>query len=250
VSNPNTELKGASHMSNLDDQSELQALQTLLNRGVITQEQFNQLSAGVDTNATNAVPPLPPPIQSKSWGKKKIATVSMMVFVLVAIGIGLVIKQQQDSQRQDAEEIAQEAREEKEREERELRAINQKACTDRASLATAWEEYVGALNKNNDASRASSLLQARRWSLEKSDATSAFRQVLKQVDHPDVASAKDKLLRQVNLLEDAHTLMGGAGTWSEFNSLITSKNLLLNDLNEYREDIFDAIIRACNGTNE
>jgi hypothetical protein len=31
-------------MSNMDNQTELEALQTLLTRGVITQEQFNQLS--------------------------------------------------------------------------------------------------------------------------------------------------------------------------------------------------------------
>jgi hypothetical protein len=236
-------------MSNMDNQTELEALQTLLTRGVITQEQFNQLSAGVTTNTTNAVPPLPPPVQSKSWGKKKIVGTSMIAVVLVAIGIGLVIKQQQDNQRREAEKIAQEAREKDEREERELRAINQKACTDRSTLATAWSEYVGALNKNNDASRASSLLQAKRWSLDKSDATSAFRQVLKQVDHPDVVSFRENLLRQVNQLEDAYTLMGGADTWSQFNSLITSTNLLGNDLNEYKEDIFDAIIKACNGTS-
>jgi hypothetical protein len=243
MSNPNTELNGASHMSNLDDQSELQALQTLLTRGVITQEQFNQLSAGVDTNATNAVPPLPPPIQSKSWGKKKIATVSMMVVVLVAIGIGLVIKQQQDSQRR-------EAREEEQREARELRAINQKACTDRSAVITAWGDYLDVVNENNDASRASSLSQARRWSFDKSDAASAFRQDLKQVDHPDVVPYRDTLISQINLMEDAYTLMGGADTWSEFNSLITGRNLLGNDLNEYKEDFFDAIGRACNGTSE
>lgn len=236
-------------MSNMDNQTELEALQTLLTRGVITQEQFNQLSAEVATKATNAVPSLPPPVQSKSWGKKKIAGVSIVAVVLVVIGVGLVIKQQQDSQRREAEKIAQEAREKEEQEEREMRAINQKACTDRSALATAWGEYVDALNKNNDFSRASSLLQARRWSLDKSDATSAFRQVLKQVDHPDAVSFRDNLLRQVNQLEDAYTLMGGADTWSQFNSLITSANLLGNDLNEYKEDIFDAIIKACNGTS-
>jgi hypothetical protein len=226
----------------MDNQTELEALQTLLTRGVITQEQFNQLSAGVDTNATSVTPPLPPPVQSKSWGKKKIAGASIIAVVLIAIGIGLVIKQQQDSKRQ-------EAREKKEQEERIIREINQKACTDRSSVTTAWSEYVDALNKNNDASRASSLSQARRWSLDKSDATSSFRQVLKQVDHPDAVSFRDNLLRPVNQLEDAYTLMGGADTWSEFNSLITSANLLGNDLNEYKEDFFDAINKACNGTS-
>lgn len=39
-------------MSNMDNQTELEALQTLLTREVITQEQFNQLSAGVATSAT------------------------------------------------------------------------------------------------------------------------------------------------------------------------------------------------------
>ena len=235
-------------MPNMDNQTELEALQTLLARGVITQEQFDQLSVGI-TNPPSDNPHLPPPVQKKSNGKKKILTVSAIVAVLIAVGIGLLVKQQQDSQRREKEKIAQEAREKQEQEERELRAVTQKACTDRSTLATAWSEYVGALNKNNDASRASSLQQAKRWSLDKSDATSAFRRVLKQVDHPDVVSYRDTLLRQVNLLEDAYTLMGGADTWSEFNSLITSTNLLGNDLNEYKEDIFDAIIKACNETS-
>jgi hypothetical protein len=229
-------------MPDIGNQSELEALQTLLNRGVITQEQFDQLSAEVITNAANAVPPLPPPVQTKSWGKKKIVAISMLALVLVAAGIGLVIKQQQDSQRR-------EAREKKEQEEQELRVTNRKACRDSTSLATAWSEYLDVVNKNNDASLASSLSQARRWSLDKSDAASRFRQVVKQIDHPDVVSYRDTLIRQINLKEDTYTLMGGAETWSDFNSLITSGNLLSNDLNESKDDIFDAIDKACSGVS-
>lgn len=225
-------------MSDMDNQTELEALQTLLTRGVITQEQFNQLSAGVTSNTANAVPPLPPPVQSKSWGKKKIAVVSMMVVVLVAIGAGLAIKQQQDSQRQEAKKNAQE--------ERELGAIKEKACDDFFSVSKAWSDYVDVLNENKPSS-ASSLSQAKQWSIDKGDATSIFRRILKKVDHPDVSPHRDKLLRQVNLVEDAYTLMGGADTRSEFNSLITSTNLLGNDLNEYKDDLFAAITKACSG---
>jgi hypothetical protein len=224
-------------MPDIGNQSELEALQTLLNRGVITQEQFDQLSAEVTTNHAIAFPPLPPPVQSRSWTKKKITAVSMFLLVVVAVGIGLAIKQQQDSQRREAQKNAQEA-------------LANKACSNRNSLATAWDKYIGVLNKNTDYSRATSLMQARAWSLDRNDATSDFRQALKRVDHPAVISSRDALLRQVNLLEDTLTLMGGADTWSEFNSLITTANLLGNDLNEFKEDVFDALIKACNKTSK
>jgi len=235
-------------MPNRENQTELEALITLLARGVITQEQFDQLSADL-ANSPSATPPLPPPMHSKASGKRKVIAASMIVVLLVAIGVGLAVREQKESERRKTEVAAQVEQEKREREESELRAMNQKACTDRSALATAWSDYVGALTKNNDASRASSLRQANRWSFAKSDATSAFRRVLKQIDHPDVESYRDSLLRQVNLLEDAYTLMGGADTWSEFNSLVTTTNLLGNDLNEYKEDIFDAIRKACNGTS-
>jgi hypothetical protein len=233
----------------MNNQSEIEALQTLLSRGVITQEQFDQMSAGITGSSSDGTPPFPPPIRSSEFRKKKTVIFAALAVVVVAAGIGLVVKQQKDSQRREAEKLEQQAQEKREQEESEARALNQKACTDRSALATAWGDYVDVLNKHTDYSRASSLTQARRWSLDNNDATSAFRRVLKQVDHPTVISDKDALLRQVNLLEDAYTLMGGADTWSEFNSLITSTNLLGNDLNEFKENIFDSLIKACNGTN-
>jgi hypothetical protein len=234
-------------MSNKDHQSEFEALQTLLTRGVITQEQFDQLSASLPNNPLEVnVPPPPPPAELKTSRRRILIATTLAVLVLVG-GLSLLIKQQRDNERRDREQIAQEVKKQQDEEYRAKRKLDQKACTDRLDLATAWSDYVGKLNKNNDASRASSLMQAKKWSLEKSDATSAFRRVLKQVDHPNVSSYRDSLLRQVNLIEDAYTMMGGASTWSGYNSLITGANLLGNDLNEFKEDTFDALIRACQG---
>jgi hypothetical protein len=51
-------------MPDMSNQSELEALQMLQNRGVVTQQQFDQSSPGVITNVANAVTPLSPPVQS------------------------------------------------------------------------------------------------------------------------------------------------------------------------------------------
>ena len=234
-------------MSNTENQSELEALQTLLTRGVITQEQFDQLSASLPNNPSDVnVPPPPPPAELKTSGRKILIATTLAVLVLVG-GLGLIINQQKDNERRDKERTAQEVKKQQDEEYRAKRELDQKACTDRLDLANAWRDYVGVLNKNNDYSRASSLMQAKRWSLDKGDATSAFRRVLKQIDHPKLASFRDDLLQQINKKEDAYTLMGGADTWSEFNTLVTSSNLLGNDLNESKEDTFDALIRACQG---
>ena len=238
---------GVSNMSNTDNQSEIEALQTLLTRGVITQEQFDQLSAGISNSPTEDTPPPPPPTQSKSSAKKKTLAITTLAVVLLAAGVGLIIKQQQDSQRRDKQRAEQEVREKKDAEYRAKREVDQKACSDRLAVINGWSDYLDEVNKNLDASRASSLAQAKKWSLEKGDATGSFRRILKQVDHPTVISSRDSLLRQINLIEDAYTLMGGANTWSEYNSLITSSNLLGNDLNEFKDDLFDSLLGACQG---
>ena len=234
-------------MPNTNHQSELEALQTLLNRGVITQEQFDQLSAGISNSSSDDNPPPPPPTQSKSSAKKKTLVITTLAVVLLAVGIGLIIKQQQDSQRQDKQRAEQEVREKKDAEYRAKREVDQKACSDRLDVTKAWSTYVDALNAHLGTSKNSSLAQEKKWSLEKGDATGAFRRILKQVDHPNAISSRDNLLRQVNLIEDAYTLMGGADTWSEFNSLITSSNLLGNDLNEFKDDLFASLLNACQG---
>jgi hypothetical protein len=76
-------------MPDMSNPSELEALQMLLNRGVVTQQQFDQSSPGVITNVANAVTPLSPHVQSRSKGKNKISSISMMPAAPVAIGIGL-----------------------------------------------------------------------------------------------------------------------------------------------------------------
>lgn len=234
-------------MSNTNQQSELEALETLLSRGVITQEQFDQLSIGISNSSSDVNPPPPPPTQSKSSAKKKTLVITTLAVVALAAGIGLLIKQQQDSQRQDKQKAAQEVQKKKDDEYRAKREVDQKACSDRLDVINGWSDYLDEVNKNLDASRASSLTQAKRWSLEKGDATGAFRRILKQVDHPSAISTRDNLLRQINIIEDAYTLMGGSDTWSEYNSLITSSNLLGNDLNEFKDDLFDSLLSACQG---
>ena len=234
-------------MPNTNHQSELEALQTLLTRGVITQEQFDQLSAGISNSSSDDNPPPPPPTQSKSSAKKKTLLITTLAVVLLAAGVGLIIKQQQDSQRQDKQKAAQEVQKKKDAEYRAKRELDQKACSDRLDVTKAWSTYVAALNEHLGTSKNSSLAQEQRWSLAKAEATGSFRRILKQVDHPTVISSRDNLLRQVNLIEDAYTLMGGASTWSEFNSLITSSNLLGNDLNELKDDIFASLLNACQG---
>ena len=232
-------------MSKKNRQSELEALETLLSRGVITQEQFDQLSIGISNDPNDDNPPPPP--QSKSSVKKKTLVTTVLAVLLLVAGIGLIVKQQQDRQRQDKQRAAQELQEKEDAEYRAKRETDQKACSDRLDVINAWNDYLDEVNKNLDASRASSLMQAKRWSLEKGDATGAFRRILKQVDHPNVISNRDNLLRQINIIEDAYTLMGGADTWSEYNSLITSSNLLGNDLNEFKDDLFDSLLGACQG---
>jgi hypothetical protein len=76
-------------MPDMSNQSELEALQMLLNRGVFTQQQFDKSSYGVTTNVANAVTPLSPPVPSRPRGKNKISSMSMMPVAPVAIGIGL-----------------------------------------------------------------------------------------------------------------------------------------------------------------
>lgn len=244
-------------MSNDSREKQLEELQQLLQKGSITQEQFDLLAK--DPAANTPESQFPPPLSSDKIElgqrrRRRLIVIGVALLVLFA-SAGLVTKMQIDSQnrKEAAEEKAAEdkAAEEKAAKEKaaEEKAAEQKAaeegCSELANVSIGINTYLEVVNQNTDYGEASSLRQAREWAGAKITAASSFRRILKDISIPSVATERNALIDTINQMEDWYTIQSTATEWSLFNDLVESLNLLGNDFNEQKDDLYSALGDVC-----
>ena len=259
-------------MSNDSREKQLEELQQLLQKGSITQEQFDLLAK--DPAANTPESQFPPPLSSDKIElgqrrRRRLIVIGVALLVLFA-SAGLVTKMQIDSQnrKEAAEEKAAEdkaaeekaakekaaeekAAEQKAAEEKaaEEKAAEQKAaeegCSELANVSIGINTYLEVVNQNTDYGEASSLRQAREWAGAKITAASSFRRILKDISIPSVATERNALIDTINQMEDWYTIQSTATEWSLFNDLVESLNLLGNDFNEQKDDLYSALGDVC-----
>jgi len=239
--------------------SEIEALNTLLERGVISKEQFDQMHSKIK-NGSGGGRDLPPPVpphgaRGKSrWQAHRLKALVLLSILILSIGVTAVVVAQNGAEKRAAAEAAaraadeaaeRAAKDQAERRESLDRQASLKACDDKVKTVSAWSDFLDVSNENTDYSKAKSLSQAKEWSLTKSQAIAGFRRAVKKISHSSVSDEQRYLVETLNEIEDNEVLKAGADNWTQFNRLVTSINLLFNDLNEAKDDLFAALDLAC-----
>ena len=257
-------------MSNDSREKQLEELQQLLQKGSITQEQFDLLAK--DPAANTPESQFPPPLSSDKIElgqrrRRRLIVIGVALLVLFA-SAGLVTKMQIDSQnrKEAAEEKAAEdkAAEEKAAEEEaakekaaeeeaakekatEQRQIKQTACSELYEFRDGLVAYLEIVNQI-EYSEASSIRKANDLAKTAGAAAAKFRRLLKDISSPSVARERNALIDNINKTEDLHTLQVTTDSWSKFNDLIVAGNLLTNDFNEQKDDLLKGLTETCSGT--
>jgi len=123
--------------------------------------------------------------------------------------------------------------------------LSTQACSDAATAATSQTTYLAVVNTNNDYSKAKNLREAQEWAAAEGDAAFTFRQELKHLEFEGASVEVANLADVLKQKETNATLRFGADSWAQFNPLITLANLLSNDYNDAKNDLFQALDDGC-----
>jgi hypothetical protein len=96
-----------------------------------------------------------------------------------------------------------------------------------------------------DYSKAKNLREAQEWAAAEGDAAFTFRQELKHLEFEGASVEVANLADVLKQKETNATLRFGADSWAQFNPLITLANLLSNDYNDAKNDLFQALDDGC-----